>query len=319
MTHRPPTGVNPIRDAITIIDGVFCYGSRVALDTSTVTIPAGSVTTLIGPNGSGKSTLLNGIAGLVAPSSGTVMIGAASGHPLRISYVLQDTKVNPSLPVTVREVVTMGRYAEKGQLRRLSREDRRKIDEVMEKVGISHLSKRHLTRLSGGQRQRVLLAQGLVQEHDILLLDEPATGLDMVSIQTINDTIRSEAEQGCTVVLTTHDLADAWAADHVVLLAGRVVTSGPPPEVLQSSFLLEAYGTALLNVDGTSLLDDPHHDQPPATNPGQRTISVETWNWLREELPKLLDAQAEYLLASRSNSDTRRRRRSTDQTQEVGE
>ncbi len=320
MTHRPVSGFEPTGAAVTITDAVFCYGARVALDTSSVTIPAGSVTALIGPNGSGKSTLLNGIAGLVAPDSGTVTIKNVNGHPLKISYVLQATNVNPSLPVTVREVVTMGRYAEKGTLRRLSREDRHKINEVMEKVGISHLAKRHLPRLSGGQRQRVLLAQGLVQDHDILLLDEPATGLDMVTMQTITDTIRAEAEQGCTVVLTTHDLADAWGADHVVLLAGRVVTSGPPAEVLRDSFLIEAYGTALLNVDGTHLLlDDPHHDHTPVANPQERTISVETWNWLREELPKLLDAQAEYLLATRSDSPDRPGRQSTDQAQEVAE
>ena len=89
----------------------------------------------------------------------------------------------------------------------------------MERTDISHLAKRHLSRLSGGERHRVLLAQGLVQDHDILLLDEPATGLDLVSIQAIRETVRSEYERGCTVVLTTHDLAEAWAADHVVLLS----------------------------------------------------------------------------------------------------
>ena len=107
----------------------------------------------------------------------------------------------------------------------------------------------------------MLLAQGLVQDHEILLLDEPATGLDLVSIQAIRDTVREESRIGCTVVLTTHDMADAWTADQVVLLAGRVITCGSPREVLQSAHLIEAYGTALLNVDGSHfLLDDPHHD-----------------------------------------------------------
>ena len=177
------------------------------------------------------------------------------------------------------------------------------IDEVMERTSITRLAKRHLSRLSGGQRHRVLLAQGLVQDHDILLLDEPVTGLDMVSIQAIRDTVREEAERGCTVVLTTHDLADAWAADHVVLLAGRVVTSGQPREVLQSSFLIEAYGAALLNVDGTHLLlDDPHHEHDHPPGAAERSLSVETWNWLREEIPKLLGAQAEELLQERQDS-----------------
>ena len=302
-THRSASSCRAAEPAVTISDAVFRYGARVALDSSSVTIPSGSVTALIGPNGSGKSTLLNGIAGLVAPTSGRVAIGQATDRPLRIAYVLQDTKINQSLPVTVREVVSMGRYTAKGFLQPLSREDRRMIDEVMQRTGISHLAKRHLSRLSGGQRHRVLLAQGLVQDHDILLLDEPVTGLDIVSIQAIRDTVREEAERGCTVVLTTHDLADAWTADHVVLLAGRVVTSGPPSEVLRSSFLIEAYGAALLNVDGTHLmLDDPHHDVSHPVDPQTRSISAGTWNWLREEIPKLLDAQAEQLMERGDNS-----------------
>lgn len=260
--HPPVPDSGTGRTAVTIADAVFRYGTRIALGSSSFTIPAGSVTALIGPNGSGKTTLLNGIAGLVTPSSGAVRIErTANGRSLRISYVLQDTKINQTLPVTVREVVAMGRYAGKGMLRPFTRRDRRKIANMMERTGITHLGRRHLSRLSGGQRRRVLLAQGLVQDHDILLLDEPVTGLDMVSIQAIRDMLRAEAERGCTVVLTTHDLADAWEADQVVLLAGRVVTSGPPRAVLQSAFLAEAYGAALLNVDGTHLLlDDPHHD-----------------------------------------------------------
>lgn len=302
LTHRPVPSGRETEPAVSISDAVFHYGTRVILDRSTVAIPVGSVTALIGPNGAGKSTLLNAIAGLVTPISGSVSLGRANGRSLRISYVLQDTRINQSLPVTVREVVSMGRYAGKGPLRRLTRRDRQLIDEVMERTRISHLAKRHLSRLSGGQRQRVLLAQGLVQDHDILLLDEPASGLDIVSIQAIRNTVREEAESGCTVVLTTHDLADAWAADHVVLLAGRVVTSGPPGEVLRSSFLIEAYGAALLNVDGTHLLlDDPHHDHASRLDPETRPISVETWNWLREEIPKLLGTQADELLERRTD------------------
>lgn len=285
--------------AVTLADVEFRYGSDVVFDRSSLAIEAGTITALIGPNGSGKSTLLNGIAGLIPPSGGRVRIGQANGRPLRISYVLQDTKINQSLPVTVREVVSMGRYPGKGPLRPLSRHDRQLVDEVMERTNISHLAKRHLSHLSGGQRHRVLLAQGLVQDHEILLLDEPATGLDLVSIQAIRDTVREEARIGCTVVLTTHDMADAWTADHVVLLAGRVVTSGPPAEVLKSTHLIEAYGLALLNVDGTHLLlDDPHHDYRDTQQPEMRSISVETWEWLRNEIPKLLGASAEDILRS---------------------
>ena len=296
-THEPAPDTPDHDLAVTITDAVFRYGTDVVFERSSLGIEPGTITALIGPNGAGKSTLLNGIAGLIAPSEGRVEIGKANGRPLRISYVLQDTKINQSLPVTVREVVSMGRYPGKGPLRPLSKKDRRLVDEVMERTDVSHLAKRHLSRLSGGQRHRVLLAQGLVQDHEILLLDEPATGLDLVSIQAIRDTVREEARIGCTVVLTTHDLADAWTADHVVLLAGRVVTSGAPGEVLRSSHLIEAYGTALLNVDGTHLLlDDPHHELRDSDQPEMRSISVETWEWLRDEIPKLLGASPEDLI-----------------------
>ena len=276
--HHPlPDSDGDREPAVTITDAVFRYGTRLVLDRSSLVVPTGTVTILIGPNGAGKSTLLNGIAGLVTPASGRVTLGKANGRPYRIAYVLQDTKINQSLPVTVREVVSMGRYPGKGPLRPLSRLDRRLVDEVMERTEISHLAKRHLSRLSGGERHRVLLAQGLVQDHDILLLDEPATGLDLVSTQAIRETVRDEHARGCTVVLTTHDLDEAWEADHVVLLAGRVVTSGPPSEVLRASHLTEAYGAGLLNVEGTHLLlDDPHHAPTDPHHAHTRSIHVES-------------------------------------------
>ena len=275
--HRPVASANADEPAVIVTDAVFRYGARLVLDRSSLAVPAGSITALIGPNGAGKSTLLNGIAGLVTPASGRVTVGKANGRTLRISYVLQDTKINQSLPVTVREVVSMGRYAGKGPLRLLSRLDRRLVDDVMDRTDISHLAKRHLFRLSGGERHRVLLAQGLVQDHDILLLDEPAGGLDLVSIQAIRDTVREENHRGCTVILTTHDLAEARAAHHVVLLSGRVVTSGTPSEVLQASHLTEAYGAGLLNVEGTHLLlDDPHHQPADPHHTHARSIHVES-------------------------------------------
>ncbi len=243
--------------AVTVRDAVFSYGSSTALAKSTVEIPSGSITALIGPNGAGKSTLLDGIAGLMRPVTGEVIIGSRNGREHRISYVLQETKVNPSLPVTAREVVGMGRYAGGGILRRLNRTDRRVVDQVMDRTDITHLSRRHLSRLSGGERHRVLLAQGLAQDHDILLLDEPSTGLDVISQQAVRDTIRAENAHGCTVILTTHDLTEAQEADFVVLLAGRVVEAGAPEKVLEASNLVAAYGVGLSQVDGarTILMD----------------------------------------------------------------
>jgi iron complex transport system ATP-binding protein len=217
---------------------------------------------LIGPNGSGKSTLLGAMAGLIDPVSGSIDVPRDDRSAQRISYVLQSTKVNDTLPVTVREVVTMGRYA--GSNRRLDTGDHAAVDEAMRRMGLTQLAGRHLRELSGGQRQRVLVAQGLAQEHDILLLDEPLTGLDLTSAQAIDQVIHDETATGCTIVMSTHDLAEAEVADHVVLLSGRVVASGTAEEVLTLENLTAAYGPNLLHVEGERLfIDDPAHRPVP--------------------------------------------------------
>jgi manganese transport system ATP-binding protein len=250
--------------AIVAKDLILAYGSTVAIDRSSFEIPLGGITALIGPNGSGKSTLLGAIAGLIEPVSGGVEVRDVDGARQRISFVLQTTKVNDTLPVTVREVVTMGRYATAGAYRRLRAEDTFAVDTSMERMGVTNLADRHLSQLSGGQRQRVFVAQGLSQEHEILLLDEPLTGLDLTSAQAIDRVIHDETQTGCTIVMTTHDLAEAHVANHVLLLSGRVVASGPPGEVLTVDNLTAAYGPNLLHVEGEQLfIDDPAHSPVP--------------------------------------------------------
>ena len=253
----------PMRPAaVKALDLVLAYGPKVALAASSFEIPRGGITVLIGPNGSGKSTLLGAIAGLIDPVGGSIDVPRQDGSAQRISYVLQSTKVNDTLPVTVREVVTMGRYA--GSSRRLDLADHAAVDEAMGRMGITHLAGNHLRELSGGQRQRVLVAQGLAQEHEILLLDEPLTGLDLTSAQAIDQVIHDETQTGCTIVMTTHDLAEAEVATHVVLLSGRVVASGTAEEVLTLENLTAAYGPNLLHVEGERLfIDDPAHRPVP--------------------------------------------------------
>jgi ABC-type Mn2+/Zn2+ transport system ATPase subunit len=246
--------------AVQAEDLVLGYGSTVALSMSTFTIPTGKVTAVIGPNGSGKSTLLNAVAGLIEPISGSIEVLARASSSHRISYVLQTTKVNDALPISVMEVVMMGRYAGTGAYRWLNQDDRDAVAEAMERTGISDLASRHLNDLSGGQRQRVFVAQGLAQEHDLLLLDEPLTGIDFPTAQAIDFVIHDEIERGCTVVMTTHDLSEAQVADNVVLLSGRVVAHGPPTDVLTTEYLKDAYGAALLHVEeGRIFLDDAAH------------------------------------------------------------
>ncbi len=241
---------------------VVAYGAHLALAASDVEIPRGQVTAVIGPNGSGKSTLLNAISGLVTPSDGhlEVLGHPAGAQPHRIAYVLQSTKVSDFLPVTVLETVRMGRYAHRGLTRWFTAADHRAVEDALALLDLTDLAHRHLGTLSGGQRQRAFVAQGLAQHAALILLDEPTTALDVVSADRITQAIAAERERGATVVLTTHDLAEARTADHVVVVAGRVVAAGPPDEVCNPEVLGLAYGARFVVTDqGSVLVDDAHH------------------------------------------------------------
>lgn len=257
--------------AVRAHDLVLGYPGKVAVGSSTFSIPRGSVTAVIGPNGSGKSTLLNAIAGLLDPLSGTIEVRGRDNGARRIAYVLQNTKVNEALPITVREVVAMGRYPGLGFYRQLSAADREAVDNAMRRTGVTDMSTRHLHELSGGQRQRVFVAQGLAQDHQILMLDEPLTGIDLPTAQAIDEVIHDERGRGCTVIMTTHDLSEAMVADFVVLLSGRVVAAGSPDEILTRDNLTEAYGQGLMHVDeGAIFIDDPAHIPIPGRHAGMR-------------------------------------------------
>lgn len=265
--------------AVIARDVTLAYGSHVALSRSTFELPRGSVTAVIGPNASGKSTILNAIAGLMKPTQGTIEIPIIGGDHRRIAYVLQSTKVNEGLPISVREVVTMGRYATAGSYRWLTATDREEIERAMDRMGITDIATARLQDLSGGQRQRVFVAQGLAQEHDLLLLDEPMTGIDLPTAQAIDEVMHSETSRGGTVIVTTHDLSEAQFADHVLLLSGRVVASGPPDAVLTEEHLVEAYGPSMLHLgdNGGFFIDDPAHIHLPGRHAHrERTVHTET-------------------------------------------
>ncbi|MBF6166306.1 ATP-binding cassette domain-containing protein [Streptomyces gardneri] len=205
------------------------YRGRPVLHELTATIPGGQVTALVGPNGSGKSTLLGILAGVIAPTVGTVH----REHLRRPAFVVQHSGVPTTLPITVRETVTMGRWAHRGAWRRLTRQDRAVVRACLDRMDITDLAERRLDTLSGGQRQRALLAQALAQESDLLLLDEPTTGLDSAAQQEISEAIRRVGAQGVTVVHATHSREDALRADHCLLLDdGRVTGHGDPHTIL---------------------------------------------------------------------------------------
>ena len=275
-----PDAVGGAGTVVRATDLVLRYGDHTAMRASSFTIPVGAVTAVIGPNGSGKSTVLNAIAGLAEPSAGSLEVLGRT--PLearsRVSYVLQSVTVPVGTPLTVAETVGMGRYPNLGLWRRRRDKDRRRVESAIDQLDIADLAHRHLTELSGGQRQRVYVAQGIAQSHEVLLLDEPLTGLDLVSARTIDGIIHSERHRGCSVVLTTHDLDEARAADHVLLMNGRVVASGPPEDVLTTRNLETAYGLGALH--GPSLVfgptvafvDDPAHPREPGAPPQRREL-----------------------------------------------
>jgi iron complex transport system ATP-binding protein len=246
------------RTAVEANDLVLSHGDHVAVSGGSFRIGEGDTVAVIGPNGSGKSSVLDAVAGLLPVASGRLHVAAASAAG-GVAYVLQSTEIPAHLPMTVREVVAMGRYRRTGLLRPLGRDGHRAVTTAMERVGVQDLAERQVLELSGGQRQRVLVAQGLAGDADLLLMDEPMTGLDLVSAERIRTVIAEERAAGRTVVFSTHDLGEAATADRVVLLAGRVVACGPPSEVLVEEHLVAAYRGHLVGFGSFAVIDDPHH------------------------------------------------------------
>ena len=240
--------------ALTIQGLEIRYGETVALTGVNLQLPAGSSLAVIGPNGSGKSTLLSAIAGINPPFAGTISWGGEAP-----ALVLQSTSVDRSLPITVRDTIGLGRYPKLGLFRRFSGEDRRAVAQAMERLHIPDLAGKQLHNLSGGERQRVLVAQGLAQQSDLLLLDEPVTGLDVTSRGLILDVIHDEVMHGNSVIVTTHDLDDARICDQVLMVDRHAIAVGPPDHVLTEDHLLHAFGGRFIKVGNRLILDDPHH------------------------------------------------------------
>ncbi|MGI9096283.1 MAG: metal ABC transporter ATP-binding protein [Candidatus Limnocylindrus sp.] len=240
------------------------YGERIAIDDVDLSIARGSLTAIFGPNGGGKSTLLKCIAGLMTPRAGTIRVlsepvGVAAKH---IAYVPQAEQVDWSFPITVEEVVAMGRTPLIGPLRRPSAADRGAVRAALERVDMLGAAERQIGALSGGQRRRVFLARAIASNPEIYLLDEPVTGVDPTTQEKIMNVLDDEAKRGRTVIATTHDLACAAQRFHdVVALAGRVIVHGAAQLVLDREVLEKTYGGHLvpLSGGGVMLLDDPHH------------------------------------------------------------
>ena len=230
------------------------------LESVNATVPKGSTTALIGPNGAGKTTLLLALLGQI-PHGGTIRLsnGGASRRTPRIGYVPQHLDFDRGTPVTVMESMVMG-------LQRMplwfgaTRTFRQKARAVLAEVRVDQLSDRHLGVLSGGELQRVLLALAIVQEPDILILDEPASGVDVAGEDLLCELLENlHRRHGFTQVMVNHDLSNVLAhASHVICLNRRVIASGPVATTLTDETLAKTFGIHLGLVDVSTCRIDPH-------------------------------------------------------------
>ncbi len=262
---RPEPDTLPRGPAIRLSGVTVGYGERVALEAVDLEVATGSLLAVVGPNGAGKSTLLKVICGLLQPWRGKVeTLGKEPGRlAKRVAYVPQAEAVDWDFPVTVADVVMMGRYPGLGRLRRPGPLDRRQVSDALGQVDMLEHRGTQIGRLSGGQRRRVFLARALAAEPDLFLMDEPVTGIDATTQEELMDLLESVAAGGRTVIATTHDLACAAARFQTVLAINRrVVAHGPASLILDPDLLAQTYGGHLLTLGGqTVVLDDAHHHE----------------------------------------------------------
>ena len=257
-----PLTANGASIAVSQLDVTYANGLTAVRDASFELDP-GTICGLVGVNGSGKSTIFKAIMGFVQPSAGEVRL---CGLPVRealkkniVAYVPQSEDVDWNFPVLVETVVMMGRYGHMNFLRMPSRADRYKVDEALERVGMSEYRQRQIGELSGGQKKRVFLARSLAQEGRIILLDEPFTGIDVKTETAIISLLRELRASGHLILVSTHNLGSVPEfCDRVVLINRTVLASGPTAEVFTQANLERAFGGVLRNfqLGGRALHDD---------------------------------------------------------------
>ena len=239
--HKTDQPILDVRDLTVRYDG------HTALEDVTFHLHAGERVAVVGPNGAGKSTLFKVVAGVLAPTSGTVTIsGSGPAAHVCIGYVPQRNHVDWNFPVSVADVVMMGRSAIMGALRWPSHRDWEFVRGALDTVEISDLANRQIGELSGGQQQRMFIARALAQEAELMLMDEPLTGLDVPAQEGLLGLLDRLQKQNVTVMVATHDLDQAGKFfDRVMLLNQRLLGFGSSADVLKPETLLKAYGGRL--------------------------------------------------------------------------
>ena len=234
-----------------------------ALHNANFNIPSGTITGLVGVNGAGKSTLFKAIMGFVPISSGKIRI---LGLPVKealsqniVSYVPQSEEVDWDFPILVEDVVLMGRYGKMGFFRTPKRVDRVAVTNALIRVNMTDYRKRQIGELSGGQRKRVFLARALAQDGKVVLLDEPFTGIDVKTEETIIQLLREMRDEGRIVVVSTHNLGSVPEfCDHTVLVKKTVLAFGPTKTTFTQENLELAFGGVLRHfvLGGSDLHND---------------------------------------------------------------
>lgn len=230
-------------------------GGADALRDVTVEVPRGATVAVLGPNGAGKTTFFRAALGLVAPVSGSIKTFTD-----RVAVVTQRLDIEPTFPVTVGDVVRMGRYGEVGWVGRFRERDRRAVDSALEKLGIGRLADRRFGSVSGGERQRALLAQAHAQDADLLLLDEPFAGLDVPTASSLRELIGEWRDEGRTVLVATHDLESALRDFDFVLCLNRELVWFGPPSGCDEDVLARTFSGHVVRV-GSLLVETEHRHE----------------------------------------------------------
>jgi len=237
------------------------FNNTIALENVSFQLKSGERVAIVGPNGAGKSTLFNVISGVLRPNAGKVTVyGSAPGKHICIAYVPQRSQVDWQFPVTVADVVMMGRVGKLGPFRWPRRQDWDIVADCLKLVNMTHLANRQIGELSGGQQQRVFIARALAQETELMLMDEPLTGLDVNSQEAIFSILNKLRQRNVTVLVATHDLnLAAERFDRLMLLNRRVIGFGLARDVLTPALLNQAYGGQMRLIDtadGAVVLND---------------------------------------------------------------